>query len=380
MKASFYIKILFYSVCVWIFIIFHSCSGNDENIKQENIIRSSSDSSNLKILNDIEDHFAALKSSSSSMEHIQFRLKRLNANGDFKNGVLAPEHIAISPILVNVKDSVSKLFDPDLQPCPIPEKVLKKLRKFKDEKKSWVPRELASLLGGMPDKALYLKGTGLTVVLHSINVKHTNGKSETHIVIGAPTFSNININEWISKSSNNSFGYTLDCSGLMNASIDGTATVPGADIKTSAAAAMNKKSSMFVGAGVVISPLYSAFFGSASGVKMADADRVELLNALVSTPGIVDSDEIELMMSYEVIWASSKGEQGFNGSANFSAKGGLGIGIAQAGGSTDLSGSVSRSSSYGSFDTYLTGRQRLNAPGYVNLVKVKDLIRQLSGQ
>jgi hypothetical protein len=351
-------------------ILLSSCLNDSETISPENVSKVNPDTSNIAQLTNIANSLSNLKHNKVGLEKMKSILKSKDK---------AVEIVSFIPntILVSVKDSVAKLFDPDLQPCIIPEKVLNKLKKYKKDKESWVPKELAKLIGGMPDKALYMKGTGLTVVLHTVNVKHVNNTMETIIIIGAPTFSAITLGDWVSKASDNNFGYTLDCSGMLSAAIAGTATVPGADIKTAAASSMDKKSSLFVGAGVVISPLYTAYYGDASSVKMSSVDRIAILTALINTPGINDTDDIELVMSYEVIWSSSKGEQGFNGSASFYGKGGLGVGIAQVSGSSDISGTVSRSSTYGSFDTYLTGRQRLNSPGHVTLNNIRSLIQQL---
>lgn len=374
--SRFKLQVTYFLYLISISFLLTSCLEENETINPENLIKSSSDSTNLNLLIELQGQFKSLNKNKSGMEKISSLIEFQNE----KSSLNLPDAINLvpDPALVSVKDSVAKLFDPDQQPCVIPEKVLKKLKKFKADNQAWVPRDLAILLNGMPDKALYMKGRGLTVVLHTVKVKHSDHKFETFIIIGAPTFASISIGDWVSRASDNNFGYTLDCSGLLNASIEGTATVPGADIKTAAASSMDKKSSLFVGAGVVISPLYAAYYGDASGIKISNKDRSSILNAILNTPGISDTDDIELIMSYEVVWASSKGEQGFNGSASFSAKGGLGIGIAQVAGSNEISGTVSRSSTFGSFDTYLTGRQRLNSPGHVTKANLRTLIQQLA--
>lgn len=327
------------------------------------------DQSNLQSLEEIQKTFESV-SEASNFESI----------GISKNNIVAQDTVISNnedkPIIVNVKDSIAKLFDPDLQPCPLPEKILKKLKKLKADKQNWVPKELAGNINGMPDMALYFKGKDLPLILHTIRAIHKDNRIDTLIVLGAQTAKDLVVSDYIWPGINN-FGYTLDCSGFLNASIEGTATVPGSDITTKAGAAVEKQKSLFIGGGVIISPLYAAYYGESSGINMSKTLRLQILTAIINSPEVNEGDILELIMSFEVIWASSKGEQGFNGSSNITAKGSVGIGVAQISGSTNISGTVSRKSNFAEFDTYLTGRQRLNSPSRVSVSMIKTKITEL---
>jgi|GEM_PF-3212239 len=362
-------KGLLWSLPVFLFI---SCNNAEVKINPDNELLRNANSTNADSLKIFQAEFRRTLSDTNNLENAWNKFYGFALDGH----AFEPSMFNLTLSMVNVKDSIAKLFDPDNQPCPIPEKVLKKLKKYKQDNKSWVPRDVARQLNQMPDQAIYLKGLDLTVLLHTIK-KKSGGIESGVIAVGAPTFNNLSVADYLNKSVNN-FGYTLDCSGFLNATIDGTATIPGADIKSKAAAAMDKKSSFFLGGGVIISPLYAAYFGNTSGVNLSKEIRQQILSAIVGLPMMQDGDSVQLVMSYEVIWASSRGEQSFNGSAEFSSKAGIGIGIANVQGSTGIGGTVSRNSTFSAFDTYYTSRQRLNPPVWVRISEIRARMRELT--
>lgn len=278
--------------------------------------------------------------------------------------------------LVNLKEAVAKLFDPDNQPCSLPKRISKKLEKFKEQKKMWAPQYVVTQLNQMPDSALLMQGAALTTLLHTVKIIHQNKIVENSIIIGAPTYRTINISNYIVPGYN-TFGYSLDCSGYLNAAIDGSATLPGADMTAKAGAAITDQNSMFVGGGIVISPLYAAYFGETSGVKLDTATRIAILQAIDDKPEIQATDSIELAMSYDVVWASSSGGSSFNGKADISTKGSIGIGVAQIQGTSDGNTSITRSSSFSNFDTYLTNWEPLSKPIDVNKQMIENVIKSL---
>lgn len=354
--------------------------ATDQNpqIRAENLFQKSPKKANEKVLANYLAQLASIHNDPAVLKKVAAKLNTSGLEKASKSQIIAAS-ITTPPQVINYKDSIAKLFDPDSQPCVLPEKIIRKLKKFKENKQYWVPKELAATLNQMPDKAINLQGKGLSILLHTVKTTRANNTTNSYIIVGAPTFNSLDLDSWIFKTTNN-FGYTLDCSGLLNATIEGTATVPGSDITTTASSAIKDKKTLFVGAGVVISPLYAAYFGDASGVKLNKTDRIAILSSIINMPGITDTDSIELVMSYQVIWTANNGESGFNGKGDFSAKGGIGVGFAQVGGSANFSGSVSRSTTFGSFNTYYTGEQVLNAPEHVTGAGIKALIKQLSGQ
>lgn len=358
-----------------IFLICLSCNNSKNEINSEFAFQPNLDSTNVDTLAQINSIFNSAINNKATLQLIGQSISSLT-NKNIANNLqllMAVER----PSLVNVKDSIAKLFDPDLQPCPLPENIVKKLKKYKDKDQAWVPKDLVNHLKGMPDKALYFDGKDVPLLLHTIKIKHSNNLLDTVIVLGSPTIKNLDVTDFIWPGINN-FGYTLDCSGLLSASIQGTLTVPGSDITTKAGAAFDQQKSMFVGGGVIISPLYAAFFGESSGVDLSKELRSQILKAITEAPGVTANDAVELVMSYEVVWASSKGEQGFNGSSNLAGKGAVGIGIAQASSNVGVSGTVSRKSNFSSFETYVTGRQRLNAPAQVTIASINAKIAEIN--
>jgi len=235
-------------------------------------------------------------------------------------------------------------------------------------------------LNELPDSVIFIEGVGLPTLLHTVAVTHADKSMEDVLVIGAPTYTNLDPTKLVDPNHNH-FAYTLDCSGYINAEIQASATVPGSDMTAKAASSLTTQNSMFVGSAIVISPLYAAYYGSSSGIILDTATRIAVLKAIVNDSNDFSAtDVITLTMSYQVVWVSNTGNQNFNGSADLTAKGGLGIGMAQISGSASGGGTISRSSTFSSFDTYLTGNQILNKPGLVTLASINDVITKLGGK
>jgi len=280
--------------------------------------------------------------------------------------------------IVKLSDAVAKLFDPESGFCALPDKVSKKLKKLKEENKAWAPSYVSQQLAHMPDSAVYLNGASLATLVHTVTIKHHDGTSFSWPVIGSPTFKSLSIADYLQTAAYGSFAYTLDCSGYLNAAIEASGTVPGADIKTQASAALQKQSSLFIGGGVLVSPLYAAVYPEGVGISIDTALRIKILKSLLAIPSLRDDDIIDTRLSYEVIWASRQGSSSFNGAANISGRGGLGIGVAQVSASGQAGGSVSRTSTFTSFDTYVTKRELISNPQQITVAYVKTVISQLT--
>lgn len=353
------IQVIYRLIILLLFIAFYSCAT--VNKFKNNNVNNSLSNSNLLELNEIESIVNASNVLTDS---------NLNENNGLVFGRILPKQ-------VNVKDSIAKLFDPDFQPCPLPDKVLKQLRKLKSNKQMWVPNDLAKHLVKYPDKALYFSNENVPVLLHTITIKRVNGKLDTLRVLGASTIQNGNISEFVASNLATSFGFTLDCSGLFSAVLDGVVKAPGSDFASKASLAYKETNSMFIGGGVVVSPLFAAYRGKSSAVELAVPLRIEILESLLDAVQGADKDSVKFVTSYEVIWVSNHGGERFNGDSNLSVGGSYGIGFAQASAKGDAGGSVSRTTKFSSFDTYLTNINVLNPAEVFTVSEIKKQVTEL---
>ncbi|MBN8785963.1 MAG: hypothetical protein J0I84_02605, partial [Terrimonas sp.] len=258
--------------------------------------------------------------------------------------------------IVSLKSEVGKLFDPENHPCSLPEKIAKKLKKTNADGKPWAPKFVAAHIAEMPDSVIYIPRQSISNLLHWISVKKQGSNAEIKkLVTASPTYDNLNVEDYV-LSGFNSFFYSLDCSGYLNAAIEGSGAVPGADIKSVAKSALETQNSMFIGGGVILSPLNAAYYGKK--VTINTPTRLNILNALIATineiANISDNDIVILNPAYDAVWASKIGASSFNGKADLKTSGGVGIGIAQISASASGGGSISRKSSFSNFNTYIT--------------------------
>lgn len=256
-----------------------------------------------------------------------------------------------------LKNEINELFDPENKFCELPKKVKRSLNKLKTEGKSWAPEYVVNHVKDLPDTAFYIPRTSISALLHTVTIKSTDGTSRSFPVLGAPTFKKLDVERFVIKEGYNSFFYSLDCSGFLNAAIEGSGAIPGADIKTSAKSAMERKKSMFIAGGIIISPLSAAFHGNGLGTNLDTLERKMILKEIILIPDISDSDIIYAAVSYEAIWMSNEGSSSFNGEANFGGGMRQGIGIASISGSVETGGTVSRNSSFSAYKTYITQRK-----------------------
>lgn len=284
------------------------------------------------------------------------------------------------PQKVDLKAEVSILFDPENGFCTLPKKVAKSLKDLKKEGKSWAPAYVTSFVNELPDSAIYLPGRGVTVLLHSIEIKPATGGSYNWIVMGAPTFGDSNIERFLATEGFNSFFYSLDGSGYLNAAIEASAAVPGADINTCAKSALENKKSMFISGGYLISPIAAAIYGSSAGLELDTLERVKILRAIESIPGILPEDTVVVTSSYEAIWMSKEGSSNFNGSAVVKGNAGIGVGVASFSANSEAGGTLSRKCSFTSYKTYFTDRKINPDIKPVTIAEVRTLRVALEGR
>ncbi|WP_271783603.1 hypothetical protein [Aquimarina algiphila] len=284
---------------------------------------------------------------------------------------------------VSLKDEVFKLFDPDNSLCDLPRKVKNRLKKLKERKKPWAPKYIVEHIKGLPDSVLRLPRTSISVLIHNVYIKSANDNSNTTRKIplfSAPTFKNLDIERFVITQGFDTFFYSLDCSGYLNVAIEGSGVVPGADIQGSAKAAMDSKKSMFVAGGIITSPITAAFYGNFLGTDLSTSERIKILEELAKIPLIKDTDKIIVPSNYEAIWVSKEGSSSFNGSAEFGGKFNAGIGFASLSTNTNAGSSLTRKSSFNSFNTYITNRKIMTELSPFTIQEVKTKITELKTQ
>lgn len=258
--------------------------------------------------------------------------------------------------VVVLKNAVSQLFDPENGFCTLPDEVAKRFKTLKAKGKSWAPGYVVKFIKEIPDSAMYLPRASISVLLHSFKIKSTNGNIRNWVAFGAETFNSLDVDRFILSKGYNSFFYSLDCSGYLNAALEGAGSVAIADIRASAKSALEQKKSMFIGGGVLISPIAAAYFGSSLGINLDTLERVQILRQIESIPNVTDNDSIILKSNYEAIWMSLEGTSSFNGEASFGGEAKVGLGVASLSSKGDTGAEVSRKSSFHSFKTYFTKR------------------------
>ncbi|AMQ01716.1 hypothetical protein AY601_4896 [Pedobacter cryoconitis] len=280
---------------------------------------------------------------------------------------------------VTLKDVVAELFDPASHPCPLPSNVAKKLISKMKKKEPWIPIYIDSYLKGLPPTARLVKGTSITGVLHTVTLKRADGSTYERLLKDSPTYKNLNINDYINTIAYGNFAYSLDCSGYINAAIVASGIAPSGDFKATAKSALDKKSSMFIAGGTLSSPIIGAIYPSGLDTEMDKDTRLSILKSILLIPDLSDSDLLITPELIEVIWASKQGGSNFNGEADFSARGGIGMGVAQVSGSLGAGGTVSRTGSFSSFDTYVTDTKKSELKP-ITIKQIRDLTSSLSGK
>jgi len=330
---------LFLLVCLLIIV---SCRQKSiSNFSEENILETNTESENTLELDILK--FDLLGSYSSLPKAKDDPLKIVPESGVFYEKV-------------SLKKAVSQLFDPDNGFCTLPAEVTKSLKKLKSKGKSWAPGYVVNFIRDLPDSAMYLPRASISVLLHSIRIKSANGRTRHWIVLGANTFNSFDVDKYILSKSFNSFFYSLDCSGYLNAALEGAGSVPIADIRSSAKSALEQKKSMFIGGGVLISPLAAAYYGNTLGINIDTIERIQILRQIESIPNVTDNDSIFIVSNYEAIWMSLDGTSSFNGEASFGGSAKVGLGVASISSKGETGVEIARKSSFNSYKTYFTKR------------------------
>lgn len=350
-------------------IAFLNACQNDSEVSEKFILETNSEINNVHDIALIETDLKALNelSESLTMHSSMIGIKSFDYN----------KILAVNFEKVLLKDEIDKLFDPENKFCELPEKVKKSLNKLKNKGKSWAPEYVVNHVKDLPDTAMYVPRTSISALLHTVTIKSADGTTRNFPVLGSPTFKKLDVERFVIKEGYNAFFYSLDCSGFLNAAIEGSGAIPGADIKTSAKSAIERKKSMFIAGGIIISPLAAAYHGNGLGTDLDTLERKMILKELTLIPDILDSDTIYTTVSYEAIWMSNEGSSSFNGEANFGGRINQGIGIASISASGESGGTVSRNSSFSAYKTYFTQRKIISDLKPFTLSDVKNKLNTL---
>ena len=275
---------------------------------------------------------------------------------------------------VHVKAEIVRIFDPEAFSCPVPGKLKKVLKKGGD---NWPPKTVQDHATNWPDSAVLIENTSLKYLLHLVVFKKNGKISEPEPLFTAPTYLDFNVENYIADGFG-SFIYTLDCSGYLMAAMAAEASFPGADIATNAKTALESSGLIFIAGGVVISPIAAAIYGDrAGGLLMDTAARIKTIEAILLDDELKDSDTIIANRSYEVIWATNNGTSSFNGGGKLASKAKYGYGTAQISGSLDAGGDIARKSSFNSFQTLITTRERIPNLPPISVGNLKKTLKAL---
>jgi hypothetical protein len=350
-----------------ILVIMVSCNKGP-GISDDNILKSNPEIKNAEALKEFRSVNALLDGYVSALNSlVKSGLPKNDHHLTFGKQVIESQYKmaaeyqsandGFEPQKVDLKIEVSKLFDPENGFCTLPKKVMKSLKNLKKEGKSWAPAYVTSFVNELPDSAIYLSGRGVTVLLHSVEVRPVAGKNFSWILMGVPTFGDANIERFLATEGFNSFFYSLDGSGYLNAAIEASGAIPGADINACAKSALENKRSMFVSGGYLISPIAAAIYGNSAGTELDTIEKVKILRAIESIPGVLPADSVFVSSSYQAIWMSNEGSSSFNGSAVVKGEAGAGVGVASFSANSESGGTLSRKCSFTNYKTFFTNKK-----------------------
>jgi len=317
-----------------------------------------------------------------SLERIESILAVENSN--LMNTDTSNIYVGINPQRVSLYQEVKSLFDPDNQLCPVPEKIAKKLRKQNKKKKKigFIPKFVMESLKPLADTVILADGVALTTLIHWMKVIDTDGKEFQNPIMSAPTYLNFDVTKFLMESSFSSFIYNLDCSGYLTASIEAVGSAPGSDIAAKASASLDKQNSMVIAGGTIASPLLIAIRPNLFPPTMLldSTNRIKTINSILSAipSNYSDSTIIELNYTHDVVWSSNRGAKSFNGKGEFGVNASANFGLAKAGGAINTKNSISRSSSYTAYKTYIAQDSRLKLPNKITLKEIKELKTNLT--
>ncbi len=254
--------------------------GDNVEISETNIVSLNKELNNSMAISEIESYLSNITDSTytasiasmpdSNDASLKWKTDNINS---FKNDEIKSKE-------VNLETVIKDVFDPEKSPCSLPQKVKRKLLRLKEKGEGWAPKVVVNYTKKLPIGALELPTSSLTVLLHTISIVSTDNTKKSFILFGSPTYKNLDINTLLVGEGFDSFMYSLDCSGYLNAAIEGSGIIPGADIKASAEAALSSDNSMLIGGGVIISPIAAAYYGNALGINFDKKNRIEILNLL----------------------------------------------------------------------------------------------------
>lgn len=323
-----YLKIVKAIGLIFVFVCFFSCDSDKKVIEQDySLIVNDSTQNNEESLAEITEFLTRNQS-----------IEKLDAT-EKKELVLN----------VDVHEEISNLFAPDSQlPCKLPKKIINKIRKTKN----WTPRVVRRNLSKIPKVGDKVPNISALTYLNSLSIVPVNGNAYEIEINSSPKLEMINFID----RGRTRFAYSLDCSGYLNAALEFNAGASAAKIKSSASSSLTDNGTVLLVRANVIPPVVEAVRKSLpASNRMNEIDAFTLILGLKKElrSDSMDEDKLVVNKIVDLLWTSNEGKSSFNGEASLS--GGVRfIGIQF---SADAGGSLTRSSSFTNFDTYILNKE-----------------------
>ena len=280
---------------------------------------------------------------------------------------------------VVIAKEVAKLFNPDNFQCPLPKKLKKKLK----ENPNWAPSFVTEKINKLPKYALHVDDASLAVLLSTITLKKSNNEKLPIVVLGAPTYSNLNVHNFIDRA-RSEFSYSLDFSGYLSAALSTSAKGGKNEISQSAKLAMDKSGMLMLARGHVFSPLFVALRPSKfpDYIEQTNFERLSTIYAILNAlpQNTETTDEITTPMELDVIWSSVSGQSKFNGEGSLKANAGGGIGIVSASFNSEGGASMSKKASFTEIDSYILDANILTNYDPVKVEEVNNALKMLTSK
>lgn len=355
-------------VVVFVSLFFETCKSEDPPMSEEYFINTDSTKDNTKGLENFEKAFDNV--AESYLSEIPKPIAALKSVGFMTASVERLRRIGQKR--VKLMDSIGSIFDPAKCGCHLPDNVRQRIK----SKKNFAPPFITNQLAQFGDSADYVPLESVGSVINTVFVKKGTKDPYPFPLNSAPGFENIDARSFL-LDDRSSFFYTLDCSGYFTAAIEASAIVTVSGISSHAKTASKIQSSMFVGGGILASPVYSAMYNGILGGKMDTTQMLNILNTVVAIPALADADSVIVSSAFLVVWASNTGKSSFNGEADLSGRTGASFGVASFSASASAGGKVSRESTYKQYQTYVIDEERLTQRQRIKVADIKTRIQSL---
>jgi hypothetical protein len=302
---------------------------------------------------------------------------------------------------VSVYKELTELFNPDKFQCGLSDKIRKRIKESQRETKAdlgFVPDDIVNAVEGNKI-AIKMNDKGANYLVHSFTYQRSDGTESKLVVVDNPfTDNNFTATNWIDvkpeKFSN--FYFTMDCSGYFSATAKiaaraGVAGIGRISVDAEGQTALNRNQSIVFIKAIINTPLYAAFKGKAffDISELSDKEkkvnllegRIKTLESILSaipTEDLIDARNVYIRSNFAALITSNTGSSGFNGSGELKSNVELNY-VIQAEGTTKMGNTVSRKSSFKSFNTYIMDENIGVAQENITVKTIRDKITEIRG-